>query len=47
MLDKRAEGDDVFPGPGRNSVSHEMRFKGKHFPTRVEKRSETICDIFL
>ena len=37
LLDKRAEGDDVLPGLGRNSVSHEIQLKGQHFPTRFEK----------
>lgn len=39
LLDMQAEGDDVLPGPGRNSISHEIQLKGKYFPTRVEKRS--------
>ena len=44
LLGKQVHEDYVLPGPGRNSVSHETRLKGKHFLTRVEKRSRcTVC----
>ena len=43
LLHNRAEGDDVLPGLGQNSVSHEIQLKGKHFPTRFEKR--TRCNV--
>lgn len=39
LLGMQSEGDDVLPGPGRNSISHEIQLKGKYFPTRVEKRN--------
>ena len=44
LLDKQAESNDVLPGPGGNSVSHETWLKGKHFPTPVPKRIRcTVC----
>ena len=44
LLDKRAEGEHVVPGPGCKSVSHDIRLKGKHFPVRIEKRGRcTAC----